>query len=170
MAQLTRVRVCRFVHRPAWRPEVINWLREEGGLSSTLWPWELCRFGLCPIRQLKSSYLGLTGAPQPTCPPSFHPADLGWLGSWQLLQWWGKLGSSLPHCFPELRVPVFCLLPLPGPQVSLHLWTPSLLCCVLRPFLAEQLTYNTLAFYRIRSFPFLPTAPSDTQEYVKSTI
>lgn len=120
-------------------------------------------------RQLKSSCLGLIGAPQPTCPPSFHPAD--WLGSWQLPQWWGKLGSYLSHCFPMLRVPVFFLLSLPGsPGLPSSLNSLPPLWCLPRLFLAYQLTCTTLAFYLDSFLPFLPTAPSHTQEYIKITI
>lgn len=146
--------VYRLVHRPSWRPEVMNWLREEGGLSSTLWPWDLCQFGLFPWEgSWNQAIWDWLEPPSPHVPLPSTP-QTGWsLGS--SLSDEGNLALICLIVFPCSGFRCFFFFPSQGHQVSLHLWTRFLLCDVFQtiPGLPAYLYHSCLLPGFILFFP-----------------
>lgn len=122
------------------------------------------------LRQLKSSYLGLTSPPACMLPflPPHRPRLAGVSAVPGLIKETWPFPASWFSCAQVSHV---FLLPLPGsPRLP-----PSLnllpLCDVCSDWSwLTSLPMTPWPFTCIRSFPFLPSAPSHIHKYIKITI
>lgn len=139
--------MCVYIHRTSWRLEAINWLWEEGELSSPSWPAKLRQSGVISWQGSWDQVAWDRREPQPAWRPSFTlKTQAGW-----------GLGSSSSDdgnlAFPTS---LFFLLPLPDgvPRSACHHPPSSVLLARLSQ--AQQPPSNTLAFY-LHSFSPSPS-------------
>lgn len=148
----------------------MNWLREEGGLSSTCDP-ESCASLACFLdKAAEIKLFGTDWSPPAHRSPFLPPCRLaGVLAAPSVMRETWLLSVSLFSCTQGSGVFPSCPLRVTRSPFISELASSSVTSSQTIPGLPAYLYHSCLLPGFILSY-FLPTAPSHTQEYIKITI